>query len=172
MHKININLHNLKTALIFSMEISRGLFVLTWFTYVPNYKFFVAPRPRSEGGGGTNPPPPPATEQPKKPGLVRFKWKFSSEVSKHVWTLFCPKCWLLKLLWDTNDCDLTFLTDTHCDSKSTILVELDGGDDTVGSVWILPRHQGCVGWDVCSHRRINGSRNCDKQHNHEPRFTK
>ena len=31
MHKININLHNLKTALIFSMEISR---------YVPNYIIF------------------------------------------------------------------------------------------------------------------------------------
>ena len=52
MHKININLHNLKTALIFSMEISRD--------YSPNYIIFR--RSAAEirgGGGGWNPPPPP-----------------------------------------------------------------------------------------------------------------
>ena len=40
MNKININLHNLKTALNFSMEISRDY--LSWYglTYELNYNFF------------------------------------------------------------------------------------------------------------------------------------
>ena len=54
MHKININLHNLKTALIFSMEISWDYSSRHGYVHVRavSTKFFVAPRPRSEGGGG------------------------------------------------------------------------------------------------------------------------
>ena len=57
MHKININLHNLKTALIFSMAISRDSSSWHGLRTYQITKFFVAPRPRSEGGEG---------EQPKK----------------------------------------------------------------------------------------------------------
>ena len=52
MHKININLHNLKTALIFSIEISRDYSSHTWFTYVPNYIIFRRSAAEVQGGGG------------------------------------------------------------------------------------------------------------------------
>ena len=51
MHKININLHNLKTALIFNMEISRdylsrhGLRI-----HVPNYMIFRRSAAKIRGG--------------------------------------------------------------------------------------------------------------------------
>ena len=51
MHKININLHNLKTALIFSMEISRDSLSRHGLHTCQITQFFVAPQPRSEGGG-------------------------------------------------------------------------------------------------------------------------
>ena len=81
MHKININLHNSKTDLIFSMEISRD--VSTWFTYVAKKKKKkkkkerkknVAPRPRSEGGGGgggVGIHPPPAVRWGQKTRLFK-----------------------------------------------------------------------------------------------------
>ena len=56
MHKININLHNLKTALIFSIEISRYSSRHGLRTCVPNY----GRDPRGGGGGvveSTAPPP-------------------------------------------------------------------------------------------------------------------
>ena len=63
MHKININLHNLKTALIFSIEIS------TWFTYVPNYIIFR--RSAAEiRGGGIHPPPPGCEIRSKDPAFL------------------------------------------------------------------------------------------------------
>ena len=52
MHKINIYLHNLKPPLIFSMEISRDLFVSTWFMYVPNFINFRRSAAEIRGGGG------------------------------------------------------------------------------------------------------------------------
>ena len=66
MHKININLHNLKTALIFSMEISRDSSSRHGLRTCQITIFFVAPRPRSEGGGEINPPPPPGHRTAKK----------------------------------------------------------------------------------------------------------
>ena len=59
MHTININLHNLKTALIFSMvNISARLFISTWFTYMPNYTIFCRSAADDLGGGGWNPTSP------------------------------------------------------------------------------------------------------------------
>ena len=58
MHKININLHNLKTALIFSMEISRDSSPRHGLRTCQITKIFVAPRPRSEGGVESTPPRP------------------------------------------------------------------------------------------------------------------
>ena len=72
MHKININLHNLQTTLIFSMEIFARVFVLTWFKYVPNYIIFVAPQPRSEGDGW-NPPSPGCEMGSKDPVFLGLK---------------------------------------------------------------------------------------------------
>ena len=66
MHKININLHNLKTALIFSIEISRDYSSRYGLRMCQITKFFAAPRPRSEGGGGPPPPTPPGCEMGSK----------------------------------------------------------------------------------------------------------
>ena len=69
MHKININLHNLKTALIFSMKILRDTSSRHGLRTCQITTFFVAPRLRSEGGGGginPLPPPPPGHRTAKK----------------------------------------------------------------------------------------------------------
>ena len=58
MHKININLHNLKTALIFSIEISRDYSSRHGLRMCQITLFFAAQRPRSEGGGVESTPPP------------------------------------------------------------------------------------------------------------------
>ena len=72
MHKININLHNLKTALIFSIEISRDYSSRHGLRMCQITSFFAAPRPRSEGGGW-NPPPPPGCEMGSKdPAFLGF----------------------------------------------------------------------------------------------------
>ena len=89
MHKININLPNLKTALIFSMEISRDSSSRHGLRTCQITKIFVAPRPRS--------PPPPVTEQPKKPGLVRVNGK----EDKEVWQITLFAGWTN---CTTNDC--------------------------------------------------------------------
>ena len=59
MHKIYINVHNLKTPLIFSIEISRDYSSRPWFTYVPNYIIFRRSTAEIRRGGGWYPPPPP-----------------------------------------------------------------------------------------------------------------
>ena len=94
MHKININLHNLKTALIFSMEISRDSSSRHGLRTCQITKKFVAPRPRSEGGGsGINPPPPPRYRTAKKARLVRVKLHAPSNVI--ICTHFAPSCLVL-----------------------------------------------------------------------------
>ena len=77
MHKININLHNLKTALIFSMEISRDYSSRHGLRMCQITYFFVAPRPRSEGGMESTPPPPlPGCEMGSKdPAFLGLKGK-------------------------------------------------------------------------------------------------
>ena len=74
MHKININLHNLKTA---------RLFVSTWFTYVPKLHNFSPLRGRkSERGVGILPPPPPppgcemGSKDPASLGLTLWRKDF------------------------------------------------------------------------------------------------
>ena len=57
MHKININLHNLKTALIFRIEISRDYLSRHGFTYVPNYIIFHRSAAEIRRGGWNSPPP-------------------------------------------------------------------------------------------------------------------
>ena len=78
MHKININLHNLKNRFDFQYGNFARLFVSTWFTYVPNYKIFVAPRPRFERGVDPPPPPPGCEMGSKDPALVKIglKWQY------------------------------------------------------------------------------------------------
>ena len=68
MHKININLHNLITALIFSMEILRDSSSRHGLRTCQITKMFVAPRPRSEGGVESTPPPlrPPRPQNSQK----------------------------------------------------------------------------------------------------------
>ena len=68
MHTNNINLHNLKTTLIFCIEISRdytsrhGLRI-----HVPNYIIFRRSAAEIRGGGcGIHPPPPPAVRWSQK----------------------------------------------------------------------------------------------------------
>ena len=80
MHKININLHNLKTALIFSTEISRGLFVSTWFMYVPNYIIFRRSPAKIWRGVESTPPPPRLWDRVKRPGFFRVKYEFKRTV--------------------------------------------------------------------------------------------
>ena len=57
MHKININLHNFKTALIFSIEISRDCSSRHGLRSVPNYIIFRRSAAEIRGGGGIHPPP-------------------------------------------------------------------------------------------------------------------
>ena len=118
MHKININLHNLKTALIFSMEISRD-FVSTWFTYVPNYIIFR--RSAAEIRGGLwNPPhswsyfsysPPPPPLEPIGAALGTAVNRFNSshkKVSEHyiTWLFYmyivCQDLEMMFLLWNVH----------------------------------------------------------------------
>ena len=70
---MHINLHYLKIALIFSMEISRDYSSRHGVRMCRITYFFGAPRPRSErggggvgGGGGIHPPPPPGCEMGSK----------------------------------------------------------------------------------------------------------
>ena len=94
MHKIYINLHNLKYCFDFQYGIFARLFVSTWFMYVPNYKIF--PRSAAEirgggvRGGSTNPPPPPpACEMGSKdPRFFRVKEIMISKKPRAVGTNF------------------------------------------------------------------------------------
>ena len=79
MHKININLHNLKTALIFSIEISRD--------YSSRYDLrsaklhnFSPLRGRDPRGGGTLPPA--VRWEKTQLGYVRHSWTVEAALWK------------------------------------------------------------------------------------------
>ena len=85
MHKININLHNLKTALIFSMEISRDYSSQHGLRMCQITSFFGAPRPRSEGWGGGIPPPPSGCEMGSKdPASLGLNLPYSHLSKQHM----------------------------------------------------------------------------------------
>ena len=59
MHKININLHNLKAASIFSMEICEIIRLDMVYVYIPNFIIF-------RRSAAEIPPPPPGCEMGSK----------------------------------------------------------------------------------------------------------
>ena len=97
MHKININLHNLKTALIFSMEISRDYSSRLGLHMCQIIYFFAAPRPRSEGGVESTPPPgcEMGSKDPASFGLSAFDYEEALYIVTS-WILFCLQSWSRK----------------------------------------------------------------------------
>ena len=81
MHKININLHNLKTALIFRIEISRDYSSRHGLRMCQITKKNCRSAAEIRGGGGGIHPPPPSCEMGSKDpaslglrGTVTAKW--------------------------------------------------------------------------------------------------
>ena len=68
MHKININLHNLKTALIFSIQISRDYSSRHGLRMCQIIKF--SPLRGRDPRGGWNPPPPGCEMGSKDPAFL------------------------------------------------------------------------------------------------------
>ena len=66
MHKFSINLHNLKTALIFSMEISRDYLSRLGLPNYINFWRSAARDPKRGGGVESTPPPHPGCEMGSK----------------------------------------------------------------------------------------------------------